>query len=41
MGKKIENSVGNIFIIIKNNIKRKDIKIIFHFTPIKKKLFFS
>ena len=37
MSKKIENSVGNIFIIIKNNIKGKDIKTIFHFTPNKRK----
>ena len=37
MSKKIEKSVGNIFIIIKNNIKGKDIKTIFHFTPNKRK----
>lgn len=36
MSKKIENSVENIFIIIKNNIKGKDIKTIFHFTPHKR-----
>ena len=36
MSKKIENSVGNIFIIIINNIKEKDIKTIFHFTPNKR-----